>query len=49
VAKKVFLGKKHVCDIEERGGEYGSKLYFHYRNGKRQMDFHGFLLVFGSI
>ncbi len=36
-----------MCDIEERGGKYGSKLYFHYCNGKSLMDFHGYLLVFG--
>jgi hypothetical protein len=34
VAKKVLLGKKCVCDIEDRGGMYESILYFDSCNGK---------------
>jgi hypothetical protein len=49
VAKKILLGKKCVCDIENRVGEYGSKLYFHNHNGKWLMDSHGSLLMFGFI
>jgi hypothetical protein len=44
VPRRVPLGKKCVCDIEERGGKYWRKSYFHF---VRFMDFHGFLLVFG--
>jgi hypothetical protein len=43
VVRKLLLGNKCVRDIEERGGKYGSKLCFHYCNGKRLMDSHGFL------
>ncbi len=49
VVRRIFLGKKCVCDIEKKGEKHGSKLYFHYCNGKWLMDFHGYLLVFGSI
>ncbi len=40
--KKVFWGKKCVCDIGERGKKYGNKLYFDNCNGKWLMDFHIF-------
>jgi hypothetical protein len=33
VVRRILL-KKCVCDIEERGWEFGSKLYFNYCNGK---------------
>jgi hypothetical protein len=49
VTKKVLLRKKCVYNIEKRVGEYGSKLYFHYCNGKWLMDSHGSLLMFGFI
>ncbi len=37
-------GKRGVCDIEERGGEYGSKLHCYSCNAKWLMNF---LFVFG--
>jgi hypothetical protein len=40
VIRKVFFGKKCVCDIEKRKREYGSKFYFDYCDGKWLMDFH---------
>jgi hypothetical protein len=39
------LGKKCVCNIENRG-EYGSRMYSYFVNGKWLMDFHGSLLMF---
>jgi hypothetical protein len=42
VVRKVFLGKKCVCGIEEKEREYGNKLYFDYFNGKWLMYFHVF-------
>jgi hypothetical protein len=46
VVRKVFLGKKFVCDIGEKGGEYGSKMYSYHCNGKWLMDFHVYLVMF---
>ncbi len=43
---RVLLGKKCVCDIKKRGGEYGSRLYFYHCNGKCLMDSRGYLLMF---
>ncbi len=40
VAKEVLLGKKFICDIEEKGRKYGSKLYFDYSNKKWLMNIH---------
>ncbi len=48
VVRRVLLKKKCVCDIEKRGWESRSKLYFNYCNGKWLMDFNVFLLMFGS-
>jgi hypothetical protein len=33
-------GKRGVCDIEERGGEYGSKLHCYSCNAKWLTNFH---------
>jgi hypothetical protein len=32
VAKKLLLGKKCVCDIGEKGGKYGNRMYSYYCN-----------------
>jgi hypothetical protein len=34
------FGKKCVCDIKEKEGEYGNKLYFYSCNGEWLMDSH---------
>jgi hypothetical protein len=46
VVRRVLLGKKCVCDIGMRGGNYGSRMYSYHCNGKWLMDFHGSLLIF---
>jgi hypothetical protein len=33
-----YLSWECMCDSKERGGEYGSKLYFYSCNGKWLMD-----------
>jgi hypothetical protein len=48
VAKKIILGKKCVCDIEDKGGKYESILYFDFYNGKwSKIYFIVFLLLGG--
>ncbi len=42
VAKRFFLGKKCVCDIGEKGGEYGSRMYSYHYNGKWLKDLNVF-------
>jgi len=46
VVRRVLLGKKYVCEIGERGQEYGSKMYSYHCNGKWLMCFHVSLLMF---
>jgi len=43
-----FSWGRSVYVTLKRERKYGSKLYFHYCNGKWLMDFHGSLLVFSS-
>jgi hypothetical protein len=28
VAKRIFLGKKSICDIGKKGGKYGNRMYY---------------------
>jgi hypothetical protein len=46
VDRRVLFKKKCVCDIGERGGEYGSRMYFYHCNGKWLLDSHVSLLMF---
>jgi len=34
VARIILLGKECVCDIVDRGEEFGSKMYSYHCNGK---------------
>jgi len=34
VARIILFGKECVCDIVDRGGESGSKMYSYHCNGK---------------
>jgi len=40
VARKILLENKCVCDIGEKGGDYGNRMYSYYCNGKWLIDFH---------
>jgi hypothetical protein len=40
VAIIVFLGKKCVCDMGEKGGKYGNRMYSCHCNEKWLMDSH---------
>jgi len=42
VARIFFLGKKCVCDMGERGGEYGSRMYSYHCNAKWLTNSHSF-------
>jgi len=44
VTKRVFLGKKCVCDI--RDGKYGNILYFDFCNGKWLKVYHIVFILF---
>jgi hypothetical protein len=46
VVRRVLLGKKYVCDIGEKGREYGSKMYSCHCNEKWLIYFHVSLLMF---
>jgi hypothetical protein len=41
VIRKILLGKKCVCNVEERG-DYGSIMYSYHCNGKWLMVFHSY-------
>jgi hypothetical protein len=46
VVKKFFLGKKCVCEIEDRGGKYGNILYFDSYNRKWLKVYHIIFILF---
>jgi hypothetical protein len=48
VAKKVFLGKKCVCDIGDKGGKYGNILNFDSCNGKMVENISYCFVLFGG-
>ncbi len=49
VIKRGFLGKKCVCDIEDRGGKYENILYFDSCNGKWLKIYHILLFYLEDV